>query len=151
TPPGRLDRRDPAPVPLPCETSSVVLEPVALATDAYVGPREIESVGTHRNLALRTRETAAPEQARELHLEPRLERPLAGRLHRKQTAHAGRSRPAAAAQLVCTAGERARACQSHPARLLERVLQRLVTQQSRAVDDRASRRRTPNPVDRHQV
>ena len=133
-PPARgFDHREPAAVALPREPGAVVLEPVALARDPARRPREVEPIATDRILTLRPRERALAEQARQPHLEPRLQRARAASAPRA-AAGPRRSRPATPAQLigrVAPAPPASSAPSAAPARTPPRAPRRRATPRSR--------------------
>ena len=103
-------------IALPCEPGAVMLEPVALACDSEAGPREVEPVAPDRALANRSRERALPEEPGQLHLEPRLQRPVSRPLRVEQPPDPRGARPPTPAELLRPMLQRRRRREPHPPR-----------------------------------
>lgn len=122
----RFERGNPPPIALPDQPASVEFESLALEREENDRPREVDAVGTDDILVRRRLQAARTKQARELYLEPRLERTVFD--DGKQTADVGRARPTTAAQRVGSSSKRGGRGQPHPARALERRFERFVAE-----------------------
>jgi hypothetical protein len=94
-----LNCSKPPAIALPRETSTVVLEPVTLASDTEVRPREVEAESADGILAFGNRERARANEPSELDLEARLHR-RRSRFLRDEPSHAGGPRSPATAKVV---------------------------------------------------